>query len=133
MRVADLMQLDLVTVAPEATVAEAETLLAVNHLTALPVVDGDGRLLGVLSASDLVAADVECDEASQLATLHAGTQVHAVMTPRPFTVGPEAGVREAARLMLYTGVHRLYVTRDDRPLGVISTSDVVRGVALGRI
>lgn len=133
MRVADLMQLDLVTVAPEASVAEAETMLAVNHLTALPVVDRDGRLVGVVSASDIVAASVENDEASQLAALHSGTPVQALMTARPFTVGPEAEVREAARLMLYAGIHRLYVTKDDRPLGVISTSDVVRGVALGRV
>src|SRR5689334_16846284 len=116
MRVSDLMQVDLVSVAPEATVAEAETLLATHHLTALPVLDEEGRLLGVLSGSDLVLAAVQRDEASQLAMLHSGTPVHELMTPRPYTVGPEAEVREAARLMMYTGVHRLYVTREDRPL-----------------
>lgn len=133
MRVADLMQVDLMTVGPDATVAEAETILAVNHLTALPVVDGDGRLLGVLSASDLVAASAERDEAAQLARLRTGTRVHELMTARPYTLGPDADVREAARMMLYSGIHRVYVTTEDRPLGVLSTSDVVRGVALGRL
>lgn len=131
MRVADLMQIDLVTVAPEATVAEAATLMAHARVSALPVLDRDGRLVGVISTTDIVNADVENDESRSRAALFEGTRVAQVMTPRPFTVGPESDVRQAARLMFYAGVRRVFVTTEDRPLGVLSTSDIVRGVATG--
>lgn len=132
MRVADLMQIDVISVPPDATIAEAETLLAHHHISALPVIDGEGRLIGVLSNTDIITAEVVHDEARSRAHLHEGTRVHELMTPRPFTVGPESDMREAARLMHYTGVHRVFVTTEDRPLGVISTTDIVRAVALGR-
>ncbi len=132
MRVADLMHLDLVTTRPDATVAEAATTLAHHRLAALPVVDADGRLVGVFSTSDLVKAEVERDEAASRAALFEGTLVQQLMTPRPYTIGPEADVREAARQMYYAGVRRVFVTTEDRPLGVVSATDIVRGVATGR-
>jgi CBS domain-containing protein len=132
MRVADLMHLDLVTIRPDATVAEAATTLAHHRLSALPVVDADGRLVGVFSTSDLVKAEVERDEAASRAALFEGTLVQQLMTPRPYTIGPEADVREAARQMYYAGVRRVFVTTEDRPLGVVSATDIVRGVATGR-
>jgi CBS domain-containing protein len=49
------------------------------------------------------------------------------------TIAPEVDVKEAAQQMLYTGVHRLFVTTDDRVVGVISTTDIVRAVAMGRL
>jgi CBS domain-containing protein len=132
MRVADLMQIDLVTIRPDATVAEAATALAHHRLSALPVVDSNGRLVGVLSTTDLVNAEVDRDEAASRAQLYEGTMVHELMTPRPYTIGPEADVREAARQMYYAGVRRVFVTTEDRPLGVLSATDIVRGVATGR-
>jgi len=133
MRVADLMQIDLVSVPPEATVAEAATLMAYAHVSALPVLNQEGRLVGVISTTDIVNADVEHDEAKSRAALFEGTRVAQVMTARPFTVGPESDVRQAARVMFYAGIRRVFVTCDDRPLGVLSTSDIVRGVAKGVI
>lgn len=131
MRVADLMQIDLVSVPPDATVAEAATLMAHSHVSALPVLDKEGRLVGVISTTDLINAEVEHDEARSHAALFEGTRVAQVMTPRPFTVGPESDVRQAARLMFYAGIRRVFVTSEDRPLGVLSTTDIVRGVATG--
>jgi CBS domain-containing protein len=55
------------------------------------------------------------------------------MTPRPYTVAPDEDVREAARQMLYAEVHRLFVAEGDRLVGVISTTDIVRAVATGKI
>jgi CBS domain-containing protein len=55
------------------------------------------------------------------------------MTPHPLTIDPDADVREAAREMLYAEVHRLFVVQHGRLIGVISTSDIVRAVATGRL
>jgi CBS domain-containing protein len=55
------------------------------------------------------------------------------MTPRPFTVAPGEDVREAARQMLYADVHRLFVAEGDKVVGIISTTDIVRAVATGKL
>jgi CBS domain-containing protein len=55
------------------------------------------------------------------------------MTPRPLTIAPDAEVRDAAREMLYAEVHRLFVVADSKLVGVISTSDIVRAVATGKL
>jgi CBS domain-containing protein len=61
------------------------------------------------------------------------TPVREIMTPHPYTVDPEADVREAARQMLYADVHRLFVSDGEQLLGVISTTDIVRAVATGQL
>jgi CBS domain-containing protein len=55
------------------------------------------------------------------------------MTPQPLTIDPDADVRDAARQMLYAEVHRLFVVSGNRLVGVISTTDIVRAVATGRL
>jgi CBS domain-containing protein len=55
------------------------------------------------------------------------------MTPRPLTISPDTEVKEAAQQMLYLEIHRLFVEQQGRLVGVISQSDIVRGVALARI
>jgi CBS domain-containing protein len=54
MRAIDVMVRDVVTVRPDADVAEAIKLLAERDVSALPVLDKDGNLLGVLSEADLI-------------------------------------------------------------------------------
>ena len=62
MKVANLMQTTLVTVASDSMVSEAVVSLADAHVTGLPVVDLTGRLVGVLSTSDILTALAELEE-----------------------------------------------------------------------
>ena len=55
------------------------------------------------------------------------------MTPHPLTISPDAEVKEAAQQMLLADVHRLFVTEGERLIGVISTTDIMRAVATGRL
>ena len=66
-------------------------------------------------------------------TLLDSTLAQDIMTPHPLTIDPDADVREAAREMLYAEVHRLFVVQHGRLIGVISTSDIVRAVATGKL
>ena len=52
-------------------------------------------------------------------------QVGEIMTPTVFSVGEDASVSEIASLMLRGHLHRLLVTRDERPVGIVSTSDLL--------
>jgi CBS domain-containing protein len=133
MRVADLMRKPVWTIYPDATIEEALVTLADYHISALPVVDTKGRMVGVISSTDLIVAEAEATHKDALRDLAEDTAVREVMTPRVLTIGPEADVREAAEHMLYADVHRLFVTEEDRPIGVISASDIARAVAAGRI
>ena len=131
MRVAELMQRNVRTIASEANVAEVVLSLADAHVSGLPVVDKGGRMIGVVSATDVLTAEAESPGVRQ--DVLEETSVREIMTARPYTVLPDEDVREAARQMLYADVHRLFVVEGDRLLGVISTTDIVRAVATGKL
>lgn len=130
MKVTELMQTRLITIAREAPVKEAVMLLAEHHISALPVIDQTGHMVGVLSASDVLQAESEAIEPRGRNLLFEETRVDEIMTPRPLTIHPEAPVAQAAREMLYAEVHRLFVEVEGKLVGVISQSDLVRSMAL---
>jgi chloride channel protein, CIC family len=133
MRVAELMQRKVKTVGGEASIADAIVSLADAHVSGMPVVDGAGKVIGVLSTTDLLTAEAEVDDPVARQTLFENTAVREIMTPRPYTIEPGADIREAARQMLYADVHRLFVAEGDQVIGIISTTDIVRAVATGRL
>ncbi|MGE0554531.1 MAG: HPP family protein [Gemmatimonadales bacterium] len=131
--VADLMTRDVVSVRSDAPIQEAVALLADSHVTGLAVVDGHGKLVGVVSASDVLAAEAEAGDTEDRARLLATGVVADVMSPSPLTTPGDADAREAALQMDYADVHRLFVIEDHRPIGVISRSDINRAFAAGRL
>jgi predicted transcriptional regulator len=133
MTVAELMQRKVKTVRSEASVAEAIVSLADAHISGMPVVDGAGKVIGVLSTTDVLTAEAEADDPAARQALFETTEVREIMTPRPFIIAPGEDIREAARRMLYADVHRLFVAEGDQVVGIISTTDIVRAVATGRL
>jgi CBS domain-containing protein len=129
MRVADVMQTDLRTVRGTDTVGEAVSLLAESHVSGVPVIDDHGRLVGVLSNSDILETLAERNEPESREAVFDETLVQEVMTPRPQTITPDAEVKDAAQRMLYLEVHRLFVEHDGKLVGVVSTTDLVRALA----
>jgi predicted transcriptional regulator len=133
MKVAELMQRNVTTVGGDASVAEAIVSLADAHISGMPVVDGTGKVVGVLSTTDVLAAEAEAEEPAARQTLFKNTAVRDIMTRHPFTIAPGENIREAARQMLYADVHRLFVAEGDKVVGIISTTDIVRAVATGSL
>ncbi len=134
MKVADLMQRHVKTVRGDTSVAEVVVSLADAHISGMPVVDGTGKVIGVLSTSDVLAAEAEAQDAKERQTLFENTSVQDIMTAKPFTIRPTADVREAAQQMLYADVHRLFVAEGDGTIaGIITTTDIVRAVATGKL
>ena len=95
-------------------------------MSGLPVVDGRRRVLGVISASDVVLAIAEAASAAERERLFDQTRVREIMTTRPQVVGPDTDVAEAARVMLYLEIHRLFVKDKGALVGVVSLTDVAR-------
>lgn len=133
MRVADLMHTDLKRVTPDDTIGDAVVELADGHVSALPVVDARGRLVGVLSTTDVLTAIAEAEGSDARARLFGDTLVREIMTARALTIDPGELITQAAREMLYLDVHRLFVVEGGQLLGVISQSDIVGAVATQRV
>ena len=129
--VADLMTIDPIVVSVDATIEEAEELLRQHRITGLPVVDLSGRLVGVVSQTDLLYLAVPTVQAL-IRHRGSGIRVGEVMSVPPVTIETAATIREAARRMHEDHLHRLVAVDDHgRPVGVISSMDFVALAAEG--
>jgi CBS-domain-containing membrane protein len=132
-RVSDVMTKDVVTIRNDATVADALTYLATQHISGVAVIDSRQQLVGVVSRSDIMEAEAEVSDPQIRGRLLENTLVRDVMTSPALTIGPEAELREAALAMEYGDVHRLFVQEAGKLVGVVSRSDVSRALATGRV
>lgn len=145
--VSDAMSRDLVHVFVSDTVQEALELMRNNRVSGLPVVDGRGHCVGVISASDILdlTQEMEDDIAAasrvgapfqqlaleRLADSDLATRVvNEVMTHEVVSVRPDATLAKAAKLILDKQVHRVVVVDEsNRLVGIVSTTDILRAVA----
>lgn len=131
LRVADLMTIDPVVVSMDATIEDAEALLRHHHIAGLPVVDLTGRLVGVISQTDILFLAVPTVQAL-IRHRASGVRVGEVMSTPPVTIASEATLTEAARVMHDRALHRLVaVDEHQRPIGVIAAMDFVALAAEG--
>jgi CBS domain-containing protein len=116
----------LVTVAPEDYVYHAWQLMLTHNLPALPVLDGTGRLVGVIAEYDLLARGYARPELESGA-VRRGPRVREVMSTPPVVVAPDETVARAAELVVGRGVGRVYVVDSSgKLLGVVDRSDIVK-------
>jgi CBS domain-containing protein len=131
LRVADLMTLDPISIPVDASIEEAEALLRQHHITGLPVVDADERLVGVISQTDLLYLRMPSVRALIRRT-ESGLRVGEVMSTPPITVDAAAPLIDAARRMERDHLHRLVVVDGHgRPIGVLAAMDFVSLAADG--
>lgn len=111
-----------VALAPEATVGEAIATMLECNIGAVPVVDRDGRLLGIFSERDLLTRVAgTCPD-------YADRPVRQFMTPNPETVREDDTLAFVLHQMDVGGYRHLPVLRDGRLLGVISVRDMLRHI-----
>lgn len=131
LHVADVMTFDPVVVQVDDPLERAEDLLAEYRVSGLPVVDPAGRLVGVISNTDLVP-DGNVGIRALLRANGRQLRVGELMSAPAVTVPMTATLVEAARLMHESRIHRLVTVDDaDRPIGVLSASDFVTVIAEG--
>ena len=128
-RVGDLMSVDPVVVRADATLDDAEQLMKTYRVTGLPVVDEEGRLVGVLSQTDLVWGP-GLHVSALLRAKPSGIRVGELMSSPALTCSMSTSITDAARTMIDNRVHRLVAIDDrGRPIGVLSATDYVGLVA----
>ena len=148
-QISEIMDTDVPTVGPDSSVEDVVRTLREHELPGVPVVDGDGRLVGIVTESDLVLPDDQGDlHIPHYINLFGGTvfleplgrfeqrlrkafasKASDMMTKDPDSVSPETSVREAARLIHESGHNRLPVVEDERLVGVVTRVDVLGALA----
>jgi CBS domain-containing protein len=148
--VRDIMDSDPATVSPDTPVEQIVAVLRDHGIPGVPVVDGDGRCVGIVTEADLVLPDDQGDlHLPHYINLFGGTvfleplgryeqrlrkafasTAEDMMTREPDTVAPDATAKEAARLIHDTGHNRLPVVDEDgRLVGVVTRLDVLGALA----
>ncbi len=140
----DIMTTELTTLTPDMDFASAARVLLDRHINGAPVVDEDGRLVGILCQSDLVAQHKKMPVPTLLTLLDsfvrltpakelekqarkiAAMTVSEAMTSNPVTVKPDTGIEAIAGLMVDSNLHTLPVVDGGRLVGVIGKEDVLR-------
>ena len=120
MLVSDLMNPNVVSIAPDESAALAARLLRRHNVGSLPVCSLDGHIRGIVTDRDIVLRCVAAESAPEQ------TKVREIMSRGVVSVGPRADVREAARLMASEQVRRLPVVEDGRVVGILSLGDMAK-------
>jgi CBS domain-containing protein len=150
MRAIDVMVRDVVTVRPGTDVAAATKLLAEHDVSALPVLDKDSNLVGVLSEADLIhRAEIGTEKhrpwwleavtgattlAEEFAKSH-GKKVSEVMTTDVISVTEDTPLSEIAALFERKRIKRVPVVKDGKLVGIVSRSNLIQALAsvVGRV
>ena len=138
MNAADMMTSPVVTIGPEASVRDAAWTLLTHRISAMPVLDGQGRLVGILSEGDLLRRaetgtyrrrswwgmfGVGSEQlAAEFVKSH-GRKVADVMSRNVITAREDTPVPEIARLMETHGIKRVPIVADGKLLGIVSRAD----------
>ncbi len=124
-KIGDVMTREVFTLSASTPAETAAWELSVRGFTGAPVRDGRGRLVGVLSRSDLTDPErVQGDLA--------GKQVQDLMTPALFSLEPSESINRAIRLMVREGIRRILVMEKSGALvGIVTSSDILRHLAWG--
>lgn len=119
MKVADVMSTPVVFTQPHIKVKSVKDMFARKKINAVPVLEDDGTISGILSSSDLVACHDETMTVSQLKS----SKVHVAV--------PNNGVKDAAKTMVKHDVHHLVVMDEGDVVGMLSVMDLVKVLAEG--
>ena len=144
----DVMNSEVITVRDDMSVAELADFLIDNEISGAPVEDVEGRLVGVVSMTDVAASFTGRDQAvadhsepdyyvrsweekfnpedlAGLRIAESDATVGEIMTPAVFAVDEETPISRVAEKMIHSHLHRLLVTRDHKVVGILTTSDLL--------
>lgn len=131
MLVKDRMTPNPITIQPETTHKQASELMKEHNVHHLPVVDKQGRLVGIVVEEDLLAAQPSPATTLSIYEIHgllSRLQVKQIMAHPVYTTTPDCPLEEAARLMLDQGTGCLPVMQEDKIIGIITDTDIFKSL-----
>ena len=142
----EIMTREIITVSPEMGVADLANLFWEKSISGAPVVDAEGKLLGVVTETDLIDQSKKVHIPTVLNILDSmiilenpakldrelkkmtGTKVKDICTAEPLTVSEDTPMDELASIMSERHLHTLPVLKDGRLIGVIGKADIIRAM-----
>jgi CBS-domain-containing membrane protein len=142
----EIMTREIISVNPEMGVAELATLFWEKSISGAPVVDADGRLLGIVTESDLIDQSKKVHIPTVLNILDSmiflenpvkldkemkkmtGTKVRDIYSAEPVTVTEDTRMDELASIMAEQRVHTLPVLKQGKLVGIIGKADIIRSL-----
>ena len=148
MKAIDVMVRDVITVRPDDEVATAIKLLAEHDVSALPVVDDGGKVVGVISEADLMRREEIGTErhrpwwleamtpgatlAGEFAKAH-GRKVREIMSDTVVSATEETPLGEIAGLLEKHRIKRVPILRDGKLAGIVSRSNLIQALAMSHV
>ena len=146
MKASEFMTKDVLTCSPEQTVAEAAELMLKNDFSVVPVVDGSGKLEGLITESDFISKNVDIPHAMVSLKHLFGQKYNStdvediykkskslplkdIMTKDVKTVSPEATLNEVVNLMSSKNIKRLPVVDGEKLVGIITRKNILKAFA----
>lgn len=132
--VQDWMSRDLVTIGPDTTLPDALRLMQEHCIRHLLVVE-DGKLVGIVTWGDIrgaSASDATLLSIYELNALLDSLCVNYIMSRNPISVHPRTSIARAAQIMMEKKIGCLPVIKRDKVEGIITESDILRILVLGR-
>jgi CBS domain-containing protein len=144
MKASDVMVSNVITIGPDASVQDVANLLLSNRISAVPVVDADGRVLGIVSEGDLINRvdtatahrkswwldALASNDALALEYIKTHSRnVSDVMTHDVITASPETSVSEIAALLEKNGIKRVPIVKGGKLIGIVSRANLLQGLA----
>jgi CBS domain-containing protein len=143
MTIDNVMTRDVITVGPATPIHKAAQLMVEHGVSGLPVVDDDGRLVGIISEGDLILRQKRrgerpwwrrfFEDGEQLAREYQGamgTTVGEVMTSPVVSISPVWGIETAATILQNRRIRRLPVVLDGHLVGIVSRADLIKALAI---
>ncbi len=138
-KVKEVMTVNVIAVKRDSDLSEAAQLLSDNMISGMPVLDDDGRVIGVISEADLLLLlgikkghtfkDIVRNILGEPLRPNAADRVESVMSTPPLTVGPDEDIRNAAAILDARRIKRLpVVDGNGKLIGIVSRADIVRTI-----
>jgi CBS domain-containing protein len=143
----EIMNRNVITVPEDATIEELAATLTENHISGAPVVNKEGKMVGIVTDADLIHKETNPrtpgffdilgsiiyisgmarfrDDFKKLAA----TKTSEIMTSNVITVSGEASIEEVATLMVDHGIKRVPVLENGAIIGIIGMADIVKTLA----
>jgi CBS domain-containing protein len=147
MNAADVMVRQVITIRPDSTIRDLANLLVEKHISAVPVTDPDGKLLGIISEGDLLRrSETETERrrswwltwfvsyetlTSEFIKSHS-RKVSDVMTRNVVVAKPDTPLHEIATLLERNRIKRVPVVQDGKIVGLVSRANLVQALASWR-
>jgi CBS domain-containing protein len=152
MKIREIMTADVQVVHPDESIAEVASRFAEHGIHGAPVVDGQGRLVGIVTESDIIRTTktkyttynmvypsihqfgVEFKEGTTYSELSKAfdevkhTPVSEIMTAAVITASPDDLVEEVAPMMIKNKINRVPVVENGKVVGIVTRGDILRGM-----